>query len=221
MKMTEINAIMTQDLESQSTCSSIISSVIFASREEMKEELKNQESTKPKEDLQPYYLGGQVKLPRSSFMKNLVGSISIKEGFNREMLPKIMRNLDVFEIHERNPSCTDYSDYMHNTYVVKRKVDLLLDINVKTIDNYFRKNVPKTHIGYVLHSKRFPKEAQTNLSLSHKYLVISLHYLKIWWESSSIMRKKMYTNPDMVWPIDYDGEQTSELEEDVDDKCSS
>lgn len=211
--MTEINAIMTQDLESQSTCSSIISSIIFASHDEMKEEMNKQKGTETKEELQPYYLGGHVKLPRSSCMKNLVGSIRIKQGFNREMLPKIIRNLDVFEIQERNPSCTDHSDYMCNTYVVKRKVDLLLDINVKTIDNYFRKNVPKTHIGYVLHSKRFPKEAQVNLSLSHKYLVISLHYLKLWWESSSIMRKKMFTNPDMVWPIDYDGEQTSELED--------
>jgi hypothetical protein len=138
-------------------------------------------------------------LPRSACMRTLTGgSIYIKDDFPVERLPIKIRSFKLYGVYERG--YTSSTNIFKNTYVVKRLVDNVLDINVKTIDNYFRKNPPPSFIGYVIHSKYFPEEAQKELSPCHKYLVINLHYLKVWWETSSIMQRKMNESISYVWP---------------------
>ena len=138
-------------------------------------------------------------LPRSACMRTLsCGSMYIKEDFPVERLPIKIRSFKLYGVYERG--YTSCPNLFENTYVVKRLVDNVLGINVKTIDNYFRKNPPPSFIGYVIHSKYFPEEGQKELSPCHKYLVISLHYLKIWWETSSIMQRKMRESISYVWP---------------------
>mgnify|MGYP005623978107 FL=1 len=139
-------------------------------------------------------------LPRSSFMKTLNGgSIYIKQEFPQEILPKILRGNTIYEVDDK--SVERSTDILENSYIVKRFVDFALDINVKTIDNYFRKNPPENdHIGYVIHSKCFPKEGQKELSSCHKYLVIKLSYLQIWWATSTTMQRKMKSSKVYTWP---------------------
>ena len=140
-------------------------------------------------------------LPRSSFMKTLKGgSIYIKQEFPQEILPKILRGNIIYEVDDK--SVERSTDILKNSYIVKRLVDFALDINVKTIDNYFRKNPPENdHIGYVIHSKCFPKEGQKELSSCHKYLVIKLSYLQIWWSTSTTMQRKMKSSKVYIWPF--------------------
>ena len=125
---------------------------------------------------------------RSSIMMNLSGSVRLASEFDKELLPLVLRGLQVYYVIDRSvvgPYLEPGNDDLDKHYVVKRLVDETLSVSAKTIENYFRiKEDDSIKIGFVVHSKRFPQNTSDYLSPSNEYLLIRLDYLKDWYKNS-------------------------------------
>tara|TARA_B110000093_G_scaffold181459_1_gene225611 strand:- start:2293 stop:2925 length:633 start_codon:yes stop_codon:yes gene_type:complete len=140
---------------------------------------------------------------RSSIMMNLCGSVRLAPEFDKELLPAVLRGLQVYYVVDRSvvgPYLEPENDGLDEHYVVKRLVDETLSVSAKTIENYFRiKEDDSIKIGFVVHSKRFPQNTSDYLSPSNEYLLIRLDYLKDWYKNSLKVKALVRTGRAERW----------------------